>query len=455
MKLRPFALLASFAVIGCSAAPPDDLLPDGEDSEPHEEAVSGGVSFTQNSYGVTFKNADGEWVIYTDCFGPSKRNNQNLTVGPGYIARVTARAPLPSGSRVVLDAEAPLKDAAGNYLGLSSPGYSGLGQFGWHHARGSYPFQLEDNKAWEIAGRFCAADHGNFGVSSAKVIDGPRMDSSGDAWLSMDVFFTDAWTYPTPIMRLRYTYRVSASVIRMWASVTEHCNNGVCGNGAPGNAFIKEPKFVASVNAGAFRRIAVFNDKGEVATNSHSGNPTCLFDGSSNPQSSTNQCDADQRTRARFDWGTMGSDKDGGCDATTHLCLNAIMRAYPADSDGGVTPGQPGRFWEASGIGFDHWAELAVQRQAADINDSPHGNKNGKPWSCYYRPDEQRNRRWELVSWHRDAEGVLSAAQLGFHAWEGGTGAYDCEPLSRSFGPDGESFAVYGQFSLNAGWSID
>ena len=34
-----------------------------------------------------------------------------------------------------------------------------------------------------------------------------------------------------------------------------------------------------------------------------------------------------------------------------------------------------------------------------------------------------------------------------FHAWESGTGCYDCEkPLSRRFGPDGERFAVYAQF---------
>lgn len=37
---------------------------------------------------------------------------------------------------------------------------------------------------------------------------------------------------------------------------------------------------------------------------------------------------------------------------------------------------------------------------------------------------------------------------------ESGTGAYDCEPLSRRSGPDGERFAVYAQFAINDGWTV-
>jgi hypothetical protein len=128
------------------------------------------------------------------------------------------------------------------------------------------------------------------------------------------------------------------------------------------------------------------------------------------------------------------------------------MRAYPADADGGVTPGKAGRPWEGSGIGFDRWAELATSRPLVNSADTAQG---GATWACYTNPSTPQNRRWELVSWQKDAQGRLGAAQFGFHAWEGGTGAYDCEPLSRRFGPEGETFAVSAQYSLNAGWSIE
>src|SRR5690349_15947284 len=114
---------------GCLADGGDPATEDP--GEPADDALSGQVSFTQNAFGVTFTNDDGQWVIYTGCFGPKARGGQNLTVGPGYIARVLARAPMPTGSKVVLDAEQPLTDDKGNFLGLSSPGFSGLGAFGW------------------------------------------------------------------------------------------------------------------------------------------------------------------------------------------------------------------------------------------------------------------------------------------------------------------------------------
>jgi acyl-CoA reductase-like NAD-dependent aldehyde dehydrogenase len=43
---------------------------------------------------------------------------------------------------------------------------------------------------------------------------------------------------------------------------------------------------------------------------------------------------------------------------------------------------------------------------------------------------------------------------FGFHAWEGGTGNYDCEPLTRRFGPSGESFGIRAQFAINEGWRL-
>src|SRR5262249_7939527 len=142
---------------------------------------------------------------------------------------------------------------------------------------------------------------------------------------------------------------------------TQHCDGGNCGVNAPGPAYLKEPKFVSSVNAGGFKRMAIFNDKGAIATNTYSKNASCLFNGN-DPTKSTGQCDADGRARARFDFGDLTTGTDGKCDATSQLCLNVVMRAYAADADGGVTPGKAGLPWEGSGFGFDKWAQVAASR---------------------------------------------------------------------------------------------
>jgi hypothetical protein len=452
MQARSFAplLLAalSMSAVACSADAGDGAA----QAQSEIDDSTGHVSFTRNDFGVTFTNDDGDWVIYTDCFGPKKRGGQDLTVGPGYIARLTLKTPAPDGTRTIVDDERPLIGTPGDPVTagtLSSPGHGGLGAFGWHHARGKAPFAFNYDNAWEITGRFCAEDHGNFGVSKAEVVSEPALDETGAATFAIDVFFTDAFTYPTPLLKVRYRYRILSSVVKAWTVVTQLCNNGECGmeNRAPGAAYIKEPKFLSAVVAGGFKRMAIFNDKNEIATNSVSTNGSCLSR-STDPRKATAQCDADSRVRARFDFGTKESGTEGGCLGAP--CLNTVMQAYPVD-DGDVVPGKAATLWENGTIGPDAWATRSQGREAVATADSPSGDAT---WTCHGgSTSAEAQRRWEMGSWPK-ADGTVQAAGVGFHAWEGGTGNYDCEPLTRRFGPTGESFAIRAQYSINEGWKL-
>ncbi len=452
MKLAGMFVTA-FSLAACAVAPEDvdDVSADTTD----EPILAGKVEVTQNQYGVTFTNGAGAWVVYTDCYGPKKRNGQDLTVGPGYIARLTLVRPTPDGKRTIVDDERPLKgDGTPQTAGtLSSPGHGGLGAFGWHHARGVAPFAFTGNNAWEITGRHCAEDNGGFGVTSAKIVTPPSVDGAGVGHLTVDVFFSDAYTYPAPLLRVRYKYEVRPSVIDMWALVTEHCAGGVCGAKPPGPAYISEPKFLSAVVGGGYSRMAMFDGKNAVAMNSSSTNKACIMWNRVNPVVGTAQCDADGRVRARFDYGNDQSGANGGCDDQTHLCLNTVMRAYAHVANDDVIPGLPSTTWENGTVGLDAWAVRSAAREAVSPNDSANGGGNAQPWTCKGgSPAAAAERRWEMAAWGKP--GQLTAAGFGFHAWEGGTGAYDCEPLTRRFGPDGESFAVHAQYAVNGGWTV-
>jgi hypothetical protein len=440
-------LVAALSAVGCGAAPEDEL--DDTPTDAVQGSVDAPVSFTQNQYGVTFTNSDGDWVVYTGCWGPAARGGENITVGPGYIARVVLKKETPAG-RTVVDDEGPLSNEGGHTIGFTAVGHAGLGGFNWHHARGNAPMSFDANSAWEISGRVCAVDRGGFGVSGARVVDGPRLDGAA-AVMTIDVDFTDAWTQAAPLMTVRYSYRVESTVVKMWAMATQHCHHGECGEDAPGPAWIGEPKFVSAVNGGGYRRLAMFNTANKIATNSVSSNGACVWTGA-NPTKSTGQCDGDHRVRARFDYGTLGSGEDGGCDAQTRLCLNTVMQAYPVDPDGSLTPGRKPAPWEGAPFGLDAWAKASASREQANTADSPFG---GAQWSCHGgSPGSEKMRRWEMVGMSKDGAGQFTSAAMFFHGWESGTGAYDCEPLSRRFGPEGERFAVHAQFSFNDGWTV-
>ena len=450
--------------LGCAATPDVERWASNTGEEPDGEPVSAlylsegeedcgessGVTCRKNQFGVTFGNDDGDWVVYTGCFGPKKRGGQNLSVGPGYIARVTlARGESPE---IVDDEQGP-----GKYNGvLNAPGFGGLGAFGWHHSRGTGSFDFGFDDAWNLDGRHCAEDNGGFGVSGAEIVEGPSVDASGVGVLGVDVLFTDGWTEGAPLMRVRYRYRFHRDVVKLWAAASQHCDKGNCGQGAPGPAFIKEPKFVAGLTGGAYKRMLVLNQESKVAQNGAAGSGFCAWRGT-DPTKSTGQCDADGRARVRFDFRdavpSSASDNGGDCDTGDHPCFNVVMRAYQTPAAGDVSIGGTSARWEGSGMGLDAWALAAAKRVRVNAQDSASG---GALWGCHGGETEsQLQRRWELAGGPKNAQGEYQRTSAFFHAWEGGTGAYDCEPLARRFGPEGESFAIHAQFAVNTGWKLE
>jgi hypothetical protein len=400
-------------------------------------------TFTQDADKVTFTNTDGSWTIYKRCIGPKQRGpGSNTTVGPGYIAKLTVPNGAGGNTVVVNDEDLLCKD--GNPPPCASAkagpnwGWGGLGSFGWHHARGPGP--LGTQNAWDASGRFCAEDTG-VGVTSATVIAGPTIDSSGVGVLDMDVFFGDMWA--SQLMRVRYRYRIYNSNVKMWALVTEHCANGVCGVNAPGPAYIKEPKFVAeSVTGGGFTNVTTFDPNG-----------TSVFTysaGATNPDSIGNGQSANaNRARVRFDYATTST----ACNNTTHPCLNVVMRRLPTPATDDISAGGTTSNWQnaagaTSGTGLDGWALASKNRASIDPNDYAQCGSND--------PSSALVRRWEYGGWKSTNTSTAPYSRVGvaFHGWEGGHGAYDCGALSRLFGPDGERWAVHGEFSIGAGFGM-
>src|SRR5207245_1800847 len=83
------------------------------------------------SYGVTFRNLDGAWTIYTRCANGA---------GPGYVVRVVR-----ADGAVVTDDQ----HRTG---GSNKPGNGGLGEFGWHGAR-RHGSAFDYGYAWTMGGR--------------------------------------------------------------------------------------------------------------------------------------------------------------------------------------------------------------------------------------------------------------------------------------------------------------
>jgi Dictyostelium (slime mold) repeat len=404
------------------------------------------ASFTQDNDKVTFTNSDASWVIYKRCIGPSQRGGANLTVGPGYVAKVT----VPNGSGgntvVVNDEDVLCKSGGVPCTGAKAGpnwGWGGLGSFGWHHARGPGP--LGPNNAWDASGRFCQADTG-VGVTSATITKGPVIDSGGVGELEMDVYFGDIWT--SQLMRVRYKYRIYSSVVKMWALVTEHCPNGNCGVNPPGPAYIKEPKFVAeSIIGGGFTNITTFNDAG-TSVGTYSA-------GATNPDSIGNgQSSNSGRSRVKFDYATTST----ACNNTTHPCLNVVMRRLPTPSTDDISPGGATSDWQnpagaTSPTGLDGWAVASQTRAAIDPADTSTACSGG---SAGNDTSSTALRRWEYGGWKNTNSPTAPYTRVGvaFHGWEGGPGAYNCGALSRLFGPDNERWAVHGEFSIGSGWAL-
>jgi len=307
-------------------------------------------------------------------------------VGPGYVARVETA----DGSVVVDDTVGP--------GALNDTDYGGLGAFGWHHARG-HPGSLrfDRHNAWEISTRACASANRGFGVTASRVVE--RTAKS----LAVEVDLSDRYTRPRPLMRVRYRYEIEPHVLRTEVTVTELCGEGRCGHTSK-LAFIKEPKLVVHADP-AYDRIAVLDERGQTVCESGARGPR---DG---PILVTEQCDNPARETLRF-------------EPCRPACLDIEARGWTGRRDG-----------------FDGWAVDAAARPAAYPVDTT--SIDGVLWPCHGGdPAGPMMRRWELAGRRGRSIGAL------LPAWEGGRGGYDCEPLSRLFGPRGATWRAELYYSI-------
>ena len=307
-------------------------------------------------------------------------------VGPGYVARVET-----TDGHVLVD------DAVGPGT-LNDTDYGGLGAFGWHHARGRPgSLRFRHGNAWEISTRTCASANRGFGVTASRVLG--RTAKS----LAVEVDLSDRYTRPRPLMRVLYRYSVEPRALHTEVTVTELCGLGRCGR-TRRLAFVKEPKLV--VHAGrAYDRVEVLDGRGDPVCSSAANGPR------HGPILVTEQCDDPSRTTVRF----------GPCRPA---CLD-------------VEAGD----WVGSTDGFDAWAAEAATRPAAYPVDT--ASIDGVLWPCHGGdPGGPMMRRWELAGRQGRSIGAL------LPAWEGGRGGYDCEPLSRAFGPAGTTWRAELAYSL-------
>ena len=251
--------------------------------------------------------------------------------------------------------------------------------------------------AWEISTRACASANRGFGVTASRVLD--RTPKS----LAVEVDLGDRFTRPRPLMRVRYRYDVEPRALRTEVTVTELCGLGRCGR-TRRLAFVKEPKLVVHAG-GAFRRVEVLDDRG----------------GSS--------AKAAPRDRA------AGRSSSPSSAPSLRAPPSARRRAAPRASTSRREAGQAARTGSTAGP----WTP-------------PHG-----------RPPTRSTRRRSTASCGRATAATRPGRCCGagsspgrrgksigalLPAWEGGRGGYDCEPLSRLFGPRGSTWRAELDYSL-------
>jgi hypothetical protein len=347
---------------------------------------------------VLVTNGDGTWTVRTRC-----SSSRRVTVGPGYVSRLE----IADGAILVEDLR-----RSGT---LNDPDFGGLGAFGWHHARGR-PGRLRftGSNAWEISGRMCAGRNHGFGVVGAGLVEPPEHDADAVTF-GVDVLFSDAYTYPRPLLWLSYRYRVEPDVVRVRVEVLPLCPRGRCG-ATRDLAFVKEPKLVAHLVGGGFARMSTFR---------HDGSLACIYLGGGGvrgPILDTGQCGDPERALLRFDHGSATSGADGGCSDATP-CLDVGVEGT-----------------------FDLWAHAAAAEAPAFPRDT--GSIDGVVWKCKGgSPASQDVRRWETTG-RFDRAGRYTSLGGIFPAWEGGRGGYDCEPLARPFPRAGATYRTDLTFAL-------
>jgi hypothetical protein len=405
-----------------------------------------------NQFGVTFHNNDGDWTMWKGCWSYFNGSGQLTTIGPGYVGR------LYSGGRLVFNDEAGPPGGLNAYQG-------GLGVFGFHYTRGNAPYELDHpfygRFTTDISNRHCSSN-GSSGVYKVDIRQSPTVSGGVEGRFDVTVWIRDQWGNtgagpndpqdPTgnPAgdagIRLDYDTRVYASVVKQWATVTVHFAPNY--EGVP---YVKEPKFKAAVpnSTVGYRRISIYG--GTSGTE-----PIKTFTGNL-PQGSRHSYE-NNRLRVRYDFGTTDVIGSHGCNGTIKPCLNVLFRAVP--SGGGWS------LWEGANGGLDRWALDAAALSPLRNEDAPNAKpENGPdtPWHCNgadrqapfttppASPSHQGVRGWEFGGLSGGAYQPYSYVGTLATGWEGGRGAFDCEPLYRPF-QAGKSYSVEMDYSIDAGW---
>jgi hypothetical protein len=242
---------------------------------------------------------------------------------------------------------------------------------------------------------------------------------------------------------VRYDYAFGRSAVRVKVAV--HVLPAA-------DRFVKEPKLVALVRGGAFRRMSVSGrvfQKGvlkgspantRVLRTEHSGRP--------------------DRLRVTWDYGRDATEEG------TNSCAQAPCFTVA----GAASPSTP---WENGRAGFDGWA-VAAAREASTWRRDTRGARVVSTCGVQARrtddrdrdgrldarerahvserasPDQDAQRRWEHGGWKANPEAAYSASSTAFLGWQGSRGPGDCEPLERALRP--ATWTAYLVYSVGDGW---
>jgi hypothetical protein len=441
---------------------------------PDPEAPNNYGWTTSNNY-IEVSNTDGTWRVYWD-WDPA-----GSYAAPGAIARFTTK----DDGRIIVN------DVHGSGF-IQTPTNGGLGAFGWHHARrggccdnqGVGPAgDVAGGHSWNIDGRMKGSAT-IAGVTSLSHTS-PSTNGEGDITFSVTVTYGDSFL--TPVMKVKYLYqfyngdkRVAyGGGVRVWITVQELClatalstltQAYACGGTTDpnlANAFIKEPKFAASIAPPSdrkirYRHVTPFRQN-EVKPNSgydltQLDDSGCQGSCKASYQISTPTIESGTSpfSRIRFD------DAEAGCGSRNPQCFNVVLRSF----DAGATPSaslatSP---WRSKSYGLNAWAVKANDRACY----SRYGaDSTSLAPSC--SPIELGSNglltyggcvnQWNYLGVQRSIElharkgtGVDEYEAALLNGWAGGNGAGDCPIALRAFDPYGTTYGIYLNFSYGSGW---
>lgn len=359
---------------------------------------------------VVFTNGDGEWTIFKRCLGTD-------VAGAGYIARFVSRL----GYVVSNDYQ---EGGAGE---LNNPEHGGIGTFGLELARGEGP--RDWNNTWHLSMRRC----GPWGITRWSV---PAVGflSDGSAYYHQDVWLSDGWA---ELFRIRYRWRFRRTGVDLHGLVRSLCNQGRQQCASPlGPAYVKEPKLVVVLNGQAseerFRHMSTFTDTGRFLARSESAHDDeCSYAGF-NARKETGHCFHEARERVRWDY---RDDGQGGCNVTTRLCFNAVIRSVSGPWED-----------ETSRAGLEGWAYDAAEQPRAGVEGCV--TIDGQVVDS---PAQENARNWEYAVL-AEAEGEpYRGSMVMAKGWDGCRNSLDATSLYRKLEPGAYGFFL--SLSLGSGWA--